>query len=62
MSVEPMKALTGLAIAGTITYGELVAAGLVAGVVLLLAGRAGVVAALERLVGALRKWDMRPMR
>ncbi|MEF8868173.1 MAG: putative sulfate/molybdate transporter, partial [Haloarculaceae archaeon] len=31
VSVEPMKALVGLAIAGTLAYGELVAAGLLAG-------------------------------
>ncbi|MGM0718294.1 MAG: putative sulfate/molybdate transporter [Halobacteriota archaeon] len=39
LSVEPMKALAGLAIAGGITYGELVAAGLLAGGSLLVAGR-----------------------
>ena len=41
MSVEPMKALAGLAIAGTLGYGELVAAGLLAGVALLVAGATG---------------------
>lgn len=51
MSVEPMKAIAGLAIAGTITYGELVAAGLLAGIVLTGAGRLGSVGAIERLVG-----------
>lgn len=51
LSVEPMKALAGLAIAGAITIGELVAAGLLAGTVLLVAGRAGLVGTIERLVG-----------
>lgn len=51
LSVEPMKALAGLAIAGTISMGELVAAGLIAGVVLLVAGRLGIVGAIERAVG-----------
>lgn len=51
LSVEPMKALAGLAIAGTISLGELVAAGLLAGIVLLVAGRTGIVSAIERLVG-----------
>ncbi|WP_418279904.1 putative sulfate/molybdate transporter [Halorubrum sp. DTA98] len=51
LSVEPMKALAGLAIAGAISLGELVAAGLIAGVVLLVAGRYGVVGAIERVVG-----------
>lgn len=51
MSVEPMKAIAGLAIAGSISYGELVAAGLLAGVVLIAAGRLGSVSLIERLVG-----------
>ncbi|GAB3420190.1 hypothetical protein GCM10027435_22430 [Haloparvum alkalitolerans] len=51
ISVEPMKALAGLAIAGAMSYGELVAGGLLAGVVLLIAGRFGVVGAVERVVG-----------
>ncbi len=50
LSVEPMKALAGLAIAGTISLGELVAAGLLAGVVLLLAGRLGWIGVIERVV------------
>ncbi len=50
LSVEPMKALAGLAIAGAITFGELVAAGLLAGVVLLLAGRFGWIGVIERVV------------
>lgn len=51
LSVEPMKALAGLAIAGAISYAELVAAGLVAGAVLLAAGRLGVVGRLQHFVG-----------
>jgi hypothetical protein len=51
MSVEPMKALAGLAIAGAIGYGELVAAGLLAGATLLVAGRWGLVGRLGEYVG-----------
>ena len=51
LSVEPMKALAGLAIAGSITYGELVAAGVLAGGVLLLAGRRGWLSAISSVVG-----------
>jgi hypothetical protein len=51
LSVEPMKALAGLAIAGAIGYGDLVAAGLLAGVVLLLAGRARALSSVASLVG-----------
>jgi hypothetical protein len=51
VSVEPMKALVGLAIAGTLTYGELVAAGLLAGGILLLAGSAGLVGRVRAAVG-----------
>lgn len=51
MSVEPMKALAGLAIAGAIGYGELLAAGLLAGVVLLVAGRTGTLGRLQQIVG-----------
>ncbi len=51
LSVEPMKALAGLAIAGGITYGDLVAAGLLAGALLLLAGRIGVLSRIESLIG-----------
>ena len=51
MSVEPMKALAGLGIAGAIGYGELLAAGLLAGVVLLIAGRTGSLERLQRIVG-----------
>jgi hypothetical protein len=51
LSVEPMKALAGLAIAGAITYGDLVAAGLLAGGILLMAGRAGVLSGVAAAVG-----------
>ena len=46
LSVEPMKALAGLAIAGALTAGELAAAGLLAGVALL---ALGAVSALDRV-------------
>ncbi|MFQ3320166.1 MAG: hypothetical protein ACI8UR_001083 [Natronomonas sp.] len=51
LSVEPMKALAGLAIAGAISYGDLIAAGLLAGAVLLLAGRAGALERIATLIG-----------
>lgn len=51
LSVEPMKALAGLAIAGSITHGGLVAAGLLAGGVLLFAGRMGALSQIESLIG-----------
>lgn len=51
LSVEPMKALVGLAIAGALTYGEVVAAGLLAGVILLGAGRMGVLSKLAAVIG-----------
>ncbi|WP_254545614.1 putative sulfate/molybdate transporter [Halomarina pelagica] len=51
MSVEPMKALAGLAIAGALTYGEFLAAGLLAGVLLLAAGATGALGRVERFVG-----------
>ncbi|MFC6730970.1 putative sulfate/molybdate transporter [Haladaptatus sp. DYSN1] len=51
LSVEPMKALAGLAIAGAITHGELVAAGLLAGGILLVAGRLGTLSRLSESVG-----------
>ncbi|QLD90613.1 sulfate transporter [Natronomonas salina] len=51
LSVEPMKALAGLAIAGAIGYGDLVAAGLLAGVLLLVAGRVGALSEIASLVG-----------
>ena len=51
LSVEPMKALVGLAIVGSLSYPELAAAGLVAGAVLLAVGRFGLVSRLQRVVG-----------
>ncbi|WP_339102530.1 putative sulfate/molybdate transporter [Haloterrigena salinisoli] len=51
LSVEPMKALIGLAIVGALSYSELAAAGLVAGGALLLVGRLGLVGRLQRVVG-----------
>jgi len=51
LSVEPMKALAGLAIAGALTYGELVAAGLLAGTVLVAVGATGTLGYVERYVG-----------
>ena len=50
LSVEPMKALAGLAVAGALTYNELVAAGLAAGVVLLVAARTGTLARVAAAV------------
>ena len=51
LSVEPMKALVGLAIVGVLSYPELAAAGLLAGGVLVVAGRLGLVGSLQRVVG-----------
>ena len=51
LSLEPMKALIGLAIVGTLTYAELAAAGLIAGGVLLAVGKLGLVGRLQRVVG-----------
>ena len=51
LSVEPMKALAGLAIAGALSYGELVAAGLLAGGVLVVASGRGWLASIETVVG-----------
>ncbi|QLG49052.1 putative sulfate/molybdate transporter [Natrinema halophilum] len=51
LSVEPMKALIGLAIVGGLSYAELAAAGLLAGSVLLLVGYLGLVGKLQRIVG-----------
>ncbi|SEO92660.1 Molybdate transporter of MFS superfamily protein [Halogranum amylolyticum] len=51
LSVEPMKALVGLTVAGAISYPELAAAGLLAGGVLLLTGTIGVLSRIERYVG-----------
>jgi hypothetical protein len=51
LSVEPMKALCGLAIVGALTYTELAAAGLIAGVVLLGLGGTGMLARVEQWIG-----------
>jgi len=51
LSVEPMKALAALVIAGAITTGELVVAGLLAGTVLLALGLSGSLSTVERYVG-----------
>ena len=52
VSVEPMKALAALAIAGTLTAGEFLVAGLLAGVVLLVVGLTGTLSRVEAYVGA----------
>ncbi|MFP8951573.1 putative sulfate/molybdate transporter [Natrialbaceae archaeon A-arb3/5] len=51
LSVEPMKALLGLAVVGSLSYPELAAAGLLAGGVLLAVGSLGLVDRLQRIVG-----------
>ncbi|MUV61621.1 putative sulfate/molybdate transporter, partial [Halobacterium sp. CBA1126] len=51
VSVEPMKALAALAIAGSLTAGGLAAAGLLAGGTLLVAGATGLLGRLSRFVG-----------
>ncbi|MDQ2050688.1 putative sulfate/molybdate transporter [Natronolimnohabitans sp. A-GB9] len=51
LSVEPMKALIGLAIVGSLSYPEFAAAGLLAGGVLLVVGRLGLIGRLQRIVG-----------
>ena len=51
ISVEPMKALAALAIAGVLSYAELAAAGLILGVLLLVIGLTGTLATLERWIG-----------
>lgn len=50
ISVEPMKALTALVIAGALTPGELAVAGLLAGGVLLVAGVTSMLGHIERYV------------
>jgi MFS superfamily sulfate permease-like transporter len=50
LSVEPMKALAALVIAGSLTVDELAAAGLLAGVALLVVGRTGGLARVQRFV------------
>lgn len=47
LSVEPMMALAGVVVAGTVSYAALAAAGLFASAVLLIAGRAGGLSALS---------------
>lgn len=51
ISVEPMKALAALAIAGALTYAELALAGLVLGVLLLAIGLTGTLAKVEKWIG-----------
>lgn len=51
VSVEPMKALAALAVAGALTVDEFLAAGLLAGAALLVVGRVGALRAVERHVG-----------
>ncbi|MFB6173569.1 MAG: putative sulfate/molybdate transporter, partial [Halobacteriales archaeon] len=51
VSVEPMKALAALVIAGAVSTGELVAAGLLLAAVLLVVGATGSLARVERYVG-----------
>ncbi|ELY47509.1 putative sulfate/molybdate transporter [Natronorubrum sulfidifaciens] len=51
LSVEPMKALIGLAIVGSLSYPELAAAGLLAGGVLLALGNLGLVGRIQTVVG-----------
>ncbi|WP_245710244.1 putative sulfate/molybdate transporter [Halopenitus malekzadehii] len=51
VSVEPMKALAALGVAGTLSYAELALSGLVLGVVLLVIGGSGTLAAVERWIG-----------
>jgi hypothetical protein len=52
VSVEPMKAVAALVIAGALTAGELLVAGLLLGVVLLVIGTTGSLTRFERYVGA----------
>jgi hypothetical protein len=51
ISVEPMKALAGLAIAGGLTYPEYIGAGLIAGVVLLAFAATGTLSRVESWIG-----------
>lgn len=51
ISVEPMKALAALAIAGALTYAELALAGLILGVLLLAIGLTGTLAKIETWIG-----------
>lgn len=51
VSVEPMKALTALVIAGTLTVNEFLVAGLLAGVALFLIGQFGVLSYVQVYIG-----------
>jgi MFS superfamily sulfate permease-like transporter len=51
VSVEPMKALAALAIAGVLTYAELALAGLILGAILLGIGLTGTLAKVEKWIG-----------
>lgn len=51
LSVEPMKALAALILAGALTTGEFLVAGLLAGAILLLIGSTGALRRLERYIG-----------
>ncbi|WP_424016023.1 putative sulfate/molybdate transporter [Halorubrum xinjiangense] len=51
VSVEPMKALAALAIAGALTYAELALAGVILGGLLLAIGLSGTLAYVERWIG-----------
>ena len=51
LSVEPMKALAAMGIAGVLGYAELALAGLVLGSVLLVIGLSGTLAVVERWIG-----------
>jgi len=51
ISVEPMKALAALAIAGVLSYAELALAGLILGVVLLAIGLTGTLSRVQRWIG-----------
>ncbi|SDX89559.1 putative sulfate/molybdate transporter [Halopenitus persicus] len=51
VSVEPMKALAALGVAGALSYAELALSGLLLGVVLLVIGRSGTLALLEEWIG-----------
>ena len=51
VSVEPMKALAALVIAGALTASEFAVAGLLAGVVLLVVGSTGTLGRIEQYVG-----------
>lgn len=51
VSVEPMKALAALAIAGALTYADLVLAGVVLGILLLTIGLTGTLTRVEKWIG-----------